>query len=73
MFGRRGFSCAPAGAFTTVRLNPQLAPWATGARLLRSLGWRLGDLGGLAVDLILEKKKPAEVGGVGTGRDAVRW
>ena len=72
-FLRRGFSCAPAGAFTTVRLNPQLTLWATSARCSRSWGCRLGDLGDLAVDLIWKKKKPAEVGGVGTGRDAVRW
>ena len=51
MFGRRGFSCAPAGAFTTVRPNPQLALWATGARCSAAWDgnykpWRLGDLFG---------------------------
>ena len=42
-FLRRGFSCAPAGAFISVRLEPTARAVGYWRTLLRSLGCRLTD------------------------------
>jgi hypothetical protein len=44
-FLRRDFSVAPAGAFSVVNLNPQLALWATGVRCSAAWGWAITGRG----------------------------